>query len=154
MHFIEQGKGLADAMHRMKSIDFWNLIGDMTPAEIQLLAAICDEDENNHKVSDLYDACGLQPATVSRLMNGLEERGLIVRSIRKDNRRMTDVVATKQGKELNSRNIEILHSYWEKVLNRMPAKDIDTMLRIYNEMMDGMEQVLSEEMALKNTGKV
>ena len=117
----------------------------MTPAEIQLLAAICGGDEDKQKISDLYDVCGLQPATVSRLMNNLEDRGLIVRNTRKGNRRVTDVSATEQGKVINGRNIKIIHSFWNDVLRKIPSNDIDAMLRIQNEMMDCMECVLAEK---------
>ena len=146
MNLEEQGRGLAEAMHRMKSIDFWRLISDMTPAQIQLLAAICGGDDEKQKISDLYDVCGLQPATVSRLMNDLEDRELIVRNTRKGNRRVTDVSATEQGKIINGRNLEIIHSFWKDVLGNIHSDDIDTMLRVQNEMMDCMEQILAKRM--------
>ena len=144
MRIEEEGKGLADAMHRLKSIDYWKLIPDMTPAGIQLLAAICGcDNEDNKKISDLYDMCGLQPATVSRMIKKMEHEGLVIRNKREDNRKYGDVAATKKGADLNSRHLKILHSYWKDVLNNIPSEDIETLLRIQNKIMDSMEEVLA-----------
>ena len=146
MRIEEQGKCLADALHRMKGIDYWRLIPDMTPAEIQVLAAVCGGCEGEQKISDLYEVCGMLPAAVSRLMNILEEKELIVRNTRKGNRRVTDVFATDRGKQVNARNLSILHGYWKEVLENVASEDVDTMLRIQQEMMDSMEAVLARKM--------
>ena len=148
MRIEEEGKGMADAMHRLKSIDYWKLIPDMTPAGIQLLAAICGcDNDDDKKISDLYDMCGLQPATVSRMIKKMEEEGLVIRNKREDNRKYGDVTATKKGADLNGRHLEVLHSYWRDVLSNIPSEDIETLLRIQNKIMDSMEEVLARKKA-------
>ncbi len=138
-------KKITETMRRMKNIHYLSLIPDLTPAEIYLLGAICEENKCKKKVSDLYHACDMQPTAVSRLMNSLEEKGLIIRNTRKDNRRITDVDATELGRETNNKNREIIHSYWEQVLENVPKENIETMLNVFNEIMDSMENVLLEK---------
>ena len=139
-------RALTDAFHRIKNLNFWGLIPDMTPTEARLLLAICRSDEGGQKISDLYDTCGMHPTAVSRLMNSLEEKNLITRNTRKGNRRVTDVCATEAGKQKNDRNRLILRSYWMEVLDGIPEEDIDTMLRIHNEITDCMEKILARKM--------
>lgn len=152
MRIEEQGKRLTEALHRMKAIDYWSLTPDMTPAEIQVLAAVCGGCEGEQKISDLYAACGMLPASVSRLLNSLEEKELIVRNTRKGNRRVTDVFATEKGKAVNTNNLDILHGYWKEVLGCLSPDDIDVMLRIQKEMLDSMEAVLAEKKQERESG--
>ena len=143
---------MAEALHRMKSIHYWSLISGMTPAEIYLLAAICDEGREAKKVSDLCEVCDMQPTAVSRLMNSLEEKGLILRSARKGDRRVTEVEATSAGRESNEHNRAVLHDYWDQVLADVPAADVETMLRVLNEIMSSMEHVLTAKMCEREKG--
>ena len=64
MMSIHGGK-MSEIMSRMKNINYWSLIPGMTPGEICLLAAICEEDGKERKVSDLYEVCDMQPTAVS-----------------------------------------------------------------------------------------
>lgn len=137
------GLTMTELLHRMRSINYWSLISGMTPAEVTLLAAICDENGENRKISDLCNICGMQPTAVSRLMNSLEEKELIIRNTRKGNRRITDVEPTEAGQNINARNQAILHDYWNQVLANVPQEDVNTMLHVMNEIMDSMEQILA-----------
>ena len=142
MSFEQHERAVAEALQRMKAINYLSLITDMTPGEVRLLAAICRCDEGSLKVSDLYEACNMHPTAVSRLMNSLEKKDLIIRNTRTDNRRITDVVPTEQGRFISARNRKILRAYWQEVLEGIPDEDIETMLRIQNEIMESMEKVL------------
>ena len=142
MSFEQHERAVSGALQRWKNINYLNLISDMTPGEIRLLAAICQCDEGSLKVSDLYEACNMHPTAVSRLMNSLEKRALIIRSTRTDNRRITDVAPTEQGRLISARNRAILRDFWQEVLDGIPEEDIETMLRIQKEIMESMEKVL------------
>ena len=142
MSFEQHERAVAGALQRIKNINYLSLITDMTPGEIRLLAAICRCEEGSMKVSDLYETCNMHPTAVSRLMNSLEKKDLIIRNTRTGNRRITDVVPTEQGRFISARNRKILRAYWQEVLEGIPDEDIETMLRIQNEIMESMEKVL------------
>lgn len=145
---------MTETMRRMRGIHYWDLISGMTPGEVYLLRAICDESSERKKVSDLCSVCDMQPTAVSRLMNSLEEKGMIVRNIRKDNRRITDVTATERGKKANEENRAILHTYWDQVLADVPQADVDMMLHVLNEIMDSMENVLAAKLSDREKGNI
>lgn len=52
---------------------------------------------------DLAEYCNIEPATVSRLLNHMEERGLIARRIDDGNRRAVRISITETGKETEQR---------------------------------------------------
>ena len=52
MSFEQHERAVAEALQRMKAINYLSLITDMTPGEIRLLAAICRCDEGSLKVSE------------------------------------------------------------------------------------------------------
>lgn len=141
----DQTKSIMETFRRMKYINCRSLLPGMTPAEISLLAAVCDGSAERKKVSDLYDLCAMQPTAVSRLMNSLEEKGLIERNVRKGNRRITDVLATDLGRKTDEKNRGILRSYWAQVLADVPEEDVQKMLGIMNAIMDSMETVLAAQ---------
>lgn len=139
----ERERRMHEGMHRMKNIRLCDLITDMTPAEFRLLFAIVEHASEPRKISELAELVGMQPAAVSRLMNSLEEKGLIERRSRTGNRRVTDVYPTRQGREVNERNKQMIHDFWTEVFENIPVEDADRLIEIWNEIMDSMERVLA-----------
>lgn len=146
MQFDEQDLIFMNSMHRMKRINCFDIVPDMTKSEAIMLKEICGHGDKI-MVSELQSLVQMHPTAVSRLLNSLEEKGYIERTSRKGNRRVTDVEATKLGKQIDVRNMEILHSYWKDVFKCIPEEDMKNMLRIWTNVMDSMENVLSEKMA-------
>lgn len=52
---------------------------------------------------DLAEYCNIEPATVSRLLNHMEDRGLIARRTADGNRRAVRITITETGKEAERR---------------------------------------------------
>ncbi len=142
MEPTERERRMHESMHRMKNIRLCDLITDMTSAEFRLLFAIVDHAAETRKISELAELVGMQPAAVSRLMNSLEEKGLIERRSRAGNRRVTDVYPTDLGREVNERNKQAVHDYWTEVFENIPTEDADRLIVIWDEIMDSMERVL------------
>ena len=152
MEFAQREKAMSDTMHRLKAVSGINLFPDMTPGEARVLSAICGDALGERKISDLYEACEMHPTAVSRLMNSLEEKELILRNPRKGNRRVTDVCATEHGKRINERNMQILQDFWQEVLQRVPVEEFDTMLGILNEILDSVDQVRDRTLSDRKKG--
>lgn len=138
---------ILEAISRMKHINLWESFGDFSRSEIQILGVISCRGGENVKIQELCSATGMQPASVSRSLKGLEKNGLIIRSADPDNRRNVIVSATPEGKKIAGDTIEKVHDYWKDVLSRMSETDLTEMLRLWNAVMDNMEQVLSERKA-------
>ena len=93
------------------------------------------------KVSDLCAVCGMKPSAASRLLNSLEEKGLIERSLRKGDRRITDVRLTEKGAETSLRNRQIMHSFWSEVFEAVSPEELDTLLSLWGRILDSIDDV-------------
>lgn len=145
MHFEEKEQLFMNSMHRMKRINCFDMISGMTKSEVILLKEIIAGEDGTRTVSDLQCCVKMHPTAVSRLLNSLEEKGYIERTSRKGNRRVTDVKATALGKEVDAKNKNMLHEYWNDVFAAIPDEDLDNMLRIWGNIMDSMERVFDEK---------
>ena len=145
MEHEERERRIDRILRRMRGVQFCDLIPDMTPGEIHLLGAIVEHESEDRKISELSDQVGMQPAGVSRLMNSLEDKGLIQRQSRAGNRRVTEVHPTERGREINARNKRIFHDYWETVYANISAEDTERLFEIWEELLTSMEQVLQEK---------
>lgn len=146
MQYVEQARLLVESMHRMKNVHYWDIVPDLTKSEIFLISAISMNEASGKKVSDLCEGICMHPTAISRLLNGLEKKGLIERTSRKGNRRVTDVEATELGKAVAEKIKLDLHDYWTEVFKNIPAEDVDNMFRILGDVLDSMEKVLKNKM--------
>ena len=138
----ERERRMYEGMHRMRNIRLCDLITDLTAAEFRLLYTIVEHADETRKISELAEMAGMQPAAVSRLMNSLEEKGLIERRSRTGNRRVTDVYPTQRGRESSDRGKQTIHDYWTEVFESIPTGDADRLVEILDEITDSMERVL------------
>ena len=146
MEFDELDVTFMNSMHRMRRINCFDMIPDMTKSEAIMLKVLCACGQDEIMVSDLQALVMMHPTAVSRLLNSLEEKGFVERTSRKGNRRVTDVHVTALGKQIENRNMKILHSYWKDVFHTISNEDMEHMLRIWTNVMDSMERVLSEKL--------
>lgn len=167
MEYSTRELAMMKAMNRMKSIRFWEICPEITRGEAILLNTICygtnkcphihdpigcDFSKCNSKddikyvpVSDLAGMTRMHAAAVSRLMSGMEKKGLITRSFAPDNHRSILVSATEKGYSLNHNIRKDIHDFWKSVFDMTSEEDIDAMLRILDEIMDNMELVLEQK---------
>lgn len=160
MVYTERELVMMKAMHRMRAIRFWDVSPEVSRGEAILLNSICvgkmgcqhmsgcdvcEMEKIKVPVSELVKITGMHSAAVSRLMNGMEKKGLILRSFDPDNHRNIIVSATEKGIEINKFIRDGIHKYWQQVFDMTPKEDIDTMLRILDEIMDNMEIVINRQ---------
>lgn len=142
----KQAEMMMTLSNRMKKIHFWEKITVVHHAEAMFLHHLCKPDEEIKPValSKLTSHMRMQPAGISRLMKNMEKEGLILRTTDPENRRNTLVEPTEKGIQLAAECDEQVHAYWNKVFERVPDEDWDTLFRIWSEVMDSMETVLQE----------
>lgn len=144
-HNTAQGQ-IMDCLERMRKIRFWQSPNGMSPGECKLLGLICrmEQDGGAAAVSELCRETGLKSASVSRTMNALEQKGMIERSIDPESRRNVLVRSTSLGKRTDLEQQQEMCRFWNDVFSRLPEKDITMLVRIWNEVLDGMEAVVRE----------
>jgi DNA-binding MarR family transcriptional regulator len=97
------------------------------------------------QVGELTESLSMHPTSVSRLMNSLEKKGYVERSLHKGNRRITDVSLTTQGREKYDDNDRILNEYWMTVLSGLEKGNLKKLVLVSEELVDRMEEVYQEK---------
>ena len=70
----------------------------LSPGQPKLLGYLVSVDHCMQK--ELAEACEIEPATVSKLLNGMEETGLVLRSAAEGDKRAGCVSITEKGRKL------------------------------------------------------
>lgn len=113
-------------------------LGEISPAQASMLAAI--EMLEAPTLGELAAAEQIQPPSVTRLVKGLQESGLIVQKTDSNDRRSTRVAISPQGKralsEIRDRKTQFLNSK----LSALSAKELEKA----EEMVVLLERLLAE----------
>ncbi|MCI9173579.1 MAG: winged helix-turn-helix transcriptional regulator [Lachnospiraceae bacterium] len=91
-------------------------------------------------VSELAAQLKIASSQTSRMLKGLEERGLIGRSIDAGDRRNTCVFLTENGRETCRETGDYLKDYMERVLKAMGEERVEELISLCSELAEVMEQ--------------
>ncbi|RYZ19989.1 MAG: MarR family transcriptional regulator [Chitinophagaceae bacterium] len=108
---------LARKVERL-AVDSWKPV-DLSPSHAYLLLTVLETP--GIQPGALADHLQLQPSTITRLMQKLEEKKLIVRTTEG---KLTNVYPTPKAKELYPKMktcIEVFHGHCDRLLNRQEA---------------------------------
>lgn len=68
---------------------------DLSPGQPKVLRYVAAN--KNCMLKDIATACDVEPATVSKILNNMEDKGMLVRVVAKDNKRAMSVSITEKG---------------------------------------------------------
>lgn len=97
------------------------------------------------KVTDVADFMGVTNAAASRAIDRLVQRGLIDRSVSREDRRAVDLALTEKSEEMLSRFNEIRHRELMRVLRDFPAGKLDQLTELLDELSVRLAELETEE---------
>jgi DNA-binding MarR family transcriptional regulator len=108
----------------------------MTYAQSRALIALAEIGAADTAVSagQLARAADLHPATVTAMLDLLEEQGLVVRRRSDVDRRSVLVTLTPHGQALLDRKRAEWRARWDDVLGEVDAADIETAARVMKQL--------------------
>ncbi len=135
---------MIQAVHRMKKASFTMIFEDISKGEFFTLEMINKYTESNGNnggicVSDIAKGQKISTSAISRMLRQLEEKGLIIRTVDKTDRRNTYVTLTDLGNEKRLSAASYLNKFVEKIIIRMGDQKISQLIELINEMSDIME---------------
>ena len=141
----EETDNFARIMHRFHRV----MSGMPTPqglnrGEFFCLGAICDFGQEEHRREGIYvwelaKRTHVHPPAVSRTLRDLEGRGLIERSVDRDDRRNIRVKATAEGMALWTEADREMDNTVRRVQERMGTEDIETLVCLATRLCDIVE---------------
>lgn len=106
---------------------------ELTPAQYQVLTTLWERDELPLK--DLASACNCTRATITGLVDGLEDKGLVTREPNPDDRRSLLATLTERGHAIQQQtpSLEKIYSRCCAVLNSQELRHLGLLLNKLNE---------------------
>lgn len=150
-------------MHSFRKIKFWSLVPELNPSEHMLVFALCKCESGKCgeydydfdiklsamkgvKVSDLAKAVRMTMPGVSRLLSGLEEKGIIERRIDKSDRRNTLVFLTEDGYSKIREYKKRINKYFETVFERFGEDRVAEVIELIGELSEIAQEELQKEL--------
>lgn len=87
----------------------------------------------------------VSPPGASRMLRGMEQKGLIERSVDREDRRNTYILVTAAGEEAWSRTAERVERFLNRVTRRMGLEDTMALVGLWNRLSDIVEEEQAKE---------
>ena len=107
-------------------------LGDLTYPKVRALAALAREDQLT--AGELARSAELRPATVTTLLDHLEDAGIVRRTRSTEDRRVYLVSLTDAGRELLQRRYRAWDRHWNRRLGGVSDEDLETAARVLDEV--------------------
>jgi DNA-binding MarR family transcriptional regulator len=133
---------MSAAERRLRSRDH-SQPGELTHAQIRSIAALGREREMT--VGQLARSAELKPATVTVLLDHLEEAGIVQRHRSTEDRRVCNVALTPKGWEVLERKLAAWQALWEERLQDVSEADLQAAMRVMRRVTELYDSVTPPE---------
>jgi DNA-binding MarR family transcriptional regulator len=117
--------------------------GELTNAQIRSIAALGREREMT--VGQLARSAELKPATVTVLLDHLEEAGIVERHRSTEDRRVCNVSLTQKGWDVLERKLAGWQALWEERLAGVSDADLEAAMRVIRQVTELYDSVTPPE---------
>ncbi|MBC8164518.1 MAG: MarR family transcriptional regulator [Bryobacteraceae bacterium] len=116
--------------------------GQLAPYKISRLQWIVLRDlyDASHRPANLAVKTGCDRAVMTRVLEGLQQRGLLVRTIAEQDRRQIDVSLTETGRALTKELILVARKVNDHFLKRIPEDRAGELIRLLTEILTDTEE--------------
>ena len=101
----------------------------LTPGQPKILDYLGRHDGSMQK--DIAYGCQIDPATLTGVLERMEEKGLVERRMMNGNRRSSYVYLTENGREKGKKVAEIFHEVEEEVFKGIDKKEREQFMNVF-----------------------
>lgn len=130
---------LVKAIRRMRRVKFSVLTEQVIYSEYIALSHISRYVEENPDspgiyVSELAERMEIAASAASRMLNSIEGKGFITRTVNVKDRRNTYVCLTPAGIKVLSDSAMEMEELWKRLLKRMGSEDAHKLIELWNKL--------------------
>ena len=105
---------------------------DVTPEQWGILSALWEREGRSQ--SELAEITLKDTANITRMIDVMENKGLVFREKDPLDRRTYKIFLTKQGQELQNRLVPVVQSFTERALSCLGRAERDDLMRMMNKL--------------------
>jgi len=109
---------------------------DLTPEQFLVMDTLWDEGVLNQQ--QIADFIQKDKNSVTKLLDGLEKRGFIVRTAAGTDRRSKNIVVTKLAEEMKDRVVELALQAVDQICNGISHKELTVFISVLTRMIKNM----------------
>jgi DNA-binding MarR family transcriptional regulator/flavodoxin len=109
------------------------------------IAVTSASSNSNTTLSDIREYLSITKAAVSQILRSLENKGLIIRDVDKNDRRNLIITITPEGQEMLRIKDEEFNERFNKITNALGESDITQMIEIINRMSKTLSQIKDQQ---------
>ncbi|MDB5273213.1 MAG: helix turn helix multiple antibiotic resistance protein [Chitinophagaceae bacterium] len=115
---------------------------DITTEQMGMLFYICDHEDRTVIQQDLAELMDKDKSAVLRTVDILEKKLFVKREPFDNDRRKNIIVATKEGRKIVEKAVNIFRSQQEAMIKTIDKKDIDTCMEVLKKIQLGCSKQL------------
>ena len=150
---MKQKNEFFEAFHRFRKLDITSMFPELSGSDFRTLMTIeCVGKEKEGKgvrVSELAQKMRVATPAASRTLRGLEERGMIERSVDTEDRRNTYVFLTQKGKKVLANAERIMNDFSNAVFERLDEEKMERLIAYLKEVYEVSAQEIKKRAVAK-----
>lgn len=151
---MRQKNEFFEAFHRFRKLDITSMFPELSGSDFRTLMAIeCvgkKKEGKGVRVSELAQEMRVAAPAASRTLKGLEERGMIERSVDTEDRRNTYVFLTQKGQEVLANAEQIMNDFSHAVFERLDEEKMEHLIAYLKEIYEVSEQEIKKRAVAKS----
>lgn len=145
---------MMEVFFRFHKLKIFRILPEISQSDVCLLAKLMfvrDNQGERHgvRVSELADKLELSVPSVSRTLNHLEKKGYVTRYEGINDRRITYVCLTEQGRGILEKVDAVMRDYWGTVISRMEPSTVEHLMDGIDEFYRVAEEELTKRLQQK-----
>ena len=145
----QENRELFRTFESFRKLNVSSILPNLTHCEFAILKAVSccmnesgkeSDKQSEIRISDIVKHLKIPAPAVSRTMNSLEERGFIIRTVNKKDRRNISVSLTEQGADRLAEAEQILEEFQESVFGSMGTENMHRLIKYFQKLQEVMEK--------------
>ncbi len=145
----QENRELFRTFESFRKLNVSSILPNLTHGEFAILKAVSccmnesgkeSDKQSEIRISDIVKHLKIPAPAVSRTMNSLEERGFIIRTVNKKDRRNISVSLTEQGAARLAEAEQILEEFQESVFGSMGTENMHRLIKYFQKLQEVMEK--------------